>query len=192
MNDPRVVLLIAIGLVGLCVVIFALMRTKRRTRLRAQFGPEYDRTVEELGSESRAASELNARRARVARLDVRRLSRAEADRFADEWRAIQARFVDDPRAAIAGADEAVQRLMEARGYPVGDFEERVADVSVHHANVVDHYREARAIAINSERGSATTEDLRRAIQLYRSLFDDLLETDWLASQRMEVPDERAS
>jgi type VI protein secretion system component VasK len=186
MNDPRVVLLIALGVVVLCVVVFALVRTKRRTRLRAQFGPEYGRAVEELGSETRADSELSARRARVARLDLRRLSRAEAERFAAEWRGIQARFVDDPRAAIADADAAVQRLMEARGYPVGDFEQRAADVSVNHAHVVDYYRDAHAIAVASERGSANTEDLRRAVQLYRSLFEDLLETDGRTRERMEA------
>jgi hypothetical protein len=186
MNEPRVIVLVVLVVVIVTIGAFVLARTKQRTRLRAQFGPEYRRAVETLGSETEAESVLKARRARVARLDLRRLPPPEAQRFAAAWRAVQARFVDDPAAAIAEVDRLVQQVMEARGYPVGDFEQRAEDVSVHHAAVVDHYRAAHAIAVRGERGEATTEDLRLAIKHYRALFDDLLEVDENAHRRMEA------
>jgi hypothetical protein len=112
----------------------------------------------------------------VERLDIRALTSEERERFAQAWQATQARFVDEPAAAITEADQLVAEAMRARGYPVGDFEQRTADISVDHPNVVSNYRAARAIAAANERGEANTEDLRQAMVHYRALFEDLLET----------------
>ena len=186
MDDPRLIVLVVLVILIVAIGVFLVARTKRRTRLRAQFGPEYERTVEALGSEAEADAALKARRARVERLELRPLSQLEAQRFATAWRGVQSRFVDDPRSAIEEADALVQRVMEARGYPVGDFDQRADDVSVHHAAVVEHYRVAHAIAQASGRGDTTTEDLRQAIKHYRALFADLLEVEDEAPRRMEA------
>ena len=185
-NDPR---LIVLGVLVVLIVAFGVwifVKRKRRKRLQGQFGPEYPRAVQKYGSVTRAESALEAREARVRHLDIRPLHPRDADRFAAAWRATQARFVDDPQAAIAEADRLVRDLMEARGYPVGDFEERVEDISVDHAGVVEHYRIAHAIALGSERGETTTEDLRQAVRHYRALFEDLLEVHDEAPRRMEA------
>jgi hypothetical protein len=146
---------------------------KRRTEaLQQRFGPEYQRAVREKGE--RAEAELLERQKRVEKLSIRELSSAERERFITDWRGVQSRFVDDPRAAVRDADELVTRLMQTRGYPMSDFEQRAADISVDHPRVVDNYRAAREIAIRQQRGQATTEDLRNAIIYYRSLFDELL------------------
>jgi hypothetical protein len=159
------------------VIAWAAQRKRRQSQsLRERFGPEYDRAVNELGSRDKAEAELEARRKRVARLDIVALSAAEAARFKQSWNALQARFVDDPKAAVVQADHLVYELMAKRGYPMGDFEARAADVSVDHPTVVSNYRSARAIALADERGQADTELLRRAVVHYRALFDELLET----------------
>ncbi len=166
-----VVLLIAIGLAA-----WMLMQRRRSEELRERFGPEYTRAVEELGDERRAEAELAAREKRVEHFDIRPLIPQEHERFAQAWRSTQARFVDDPTAAIKEADRLVADLMRTRGYPTGDFEQRAADISVDHPAVVENYRAARNIAIANERGEASTEDLRKAMVHYRALFADLLET----------------
>jgi hypothetical protein len=150
-------------------------KRKQSATLRQRFGPEYDRTVNEIGDRSKAEAELEARQKRVARLDIVPLSVAEASRFQQAWVAAQARFVDDPKAAVIQADRLVYEVMAKRGYPMGDFEARAADISVDHPGVVSNYRAARAIALADERGQADTELLRRAVVHYRSLFDELLE-----------------
>jgi hypothetical protein len=104
------------------------------------------------------------------------LSREDAARFSEDWRTVQNRFVDDPRAAVEDADREVRELMQRRGYPMGDFEQRAADLSVDHAGVVDHYRTAHQIAVRNQGGNANTEDLRKAIVHYRAIFDELLDT----------------
>jgi len=186
MDNPRLVVLALLVLAIIAVGIWVFAKSKRRARLRAQFGPEYPRAVEKYGSVTRAESALEARRARVRRLDIRPLQPRDAERFTVAWRAAQERFVDDPRAAITEADALVQDLMRSRGYPVGDFEERVEDISVDHALVVEHYRTAHAIALASEREETTTEDLRQAMRHYRALFEDLLEVRDEAPRRMEA------
>ena len=186
MDNPRLVVFAVLVLAIIAVGIWVFAKSKRRARLRAQFGPEYPRAVEKYGSVTRAESALEARRARVRRLDIRPLPTHDAEGFAMAWRAAQARFVDDPLVAITEADALVQDLMQSRGYPVGDFEERVADISVDHASVVEHYRTAHSIALASERGEATTEDLRQAMRHYRALFEDLLEVHDEAPRRMEA------
>lgn len=149
------------------------MEKQRSRRLHARFGPEYERAVEEHGPRG-AVAELEHRQKRVEAFDIRNLTSAERDRFSEAWRVQQTRFVDDPRGAVAEADRLCGDAMRARGYPVTDFEQRAADLSVDHPRVVEHYRSAHAIASKHERGGATTEDLREAMVHYRALFEDLL------------------
>jgi hypothetical protein len=149
---------------------------KRQThRLQKRFGPEYGRTMGELGSRAKTESELSAREKRVERLKILPLAPAEAARLSQAWKVLQGRFVDNPQGVVVEADNLVRELMLKRGYPMADFEGRAADISVHHPMVVENYRAAQAIALLDARGQATTEDLRRAVVHYRALFDDLLE-----------------
>src|SRR5450631_433159 len=150
-------------------------RKKLSKKLQDRFGPEYGRTVDDLGSRTKAESELKARERRVESLDIAPLSSTEAARFNVSWNALQGRFVDDPRGVVVQADQLVRELMLKRGYPMGDFEHRAADISVDHPTVVQNYRAAQAIALRGERGEASTEELREAVVHYRALFDELLE-----------------
>jgi hypothetical protein len=148
---------------------------RRRTeRLKDTFGPEYERTVDAADSRRRAEAELEARQQRVESLDIHELSPGESARFADRWRVVQALFVDDPARAVDQADTLIGEVMRARGYPVGDFEQRAADISVGHPQVVDHYRVAHRIAARRDR-DADTEALRQAFVHYRALFAELLD-----------------
>jgi hypothetical protein len=169
----------AIVIVAALVVVVAvwmLMRRKRTELLRRRFGPEYERAVKEQGDVSKAEARLQARAARVERLHIHPLQPDDAARFGEAWRGVQALFVDDPKAAVTNADRLVAEVMRARGYPVGEFEQRVEDISVDHPNVVMNYRAARDIADDHARGRASTEDLRQAMVHYRALFTDLLDT----------------
>jgi len=166
-------------LIGAAVASMLWLRARhdrRRSRLRDGFGPEYDHVVEEMGDTTRAERELAARQRRVRKLEIRLLSPQERDRFGAAWANVQHRFVDDPRGAVAEANQLVKSLMATRGYPIDEFEQRVADLSVDHAGVVQHYRAARILSRTNEAGNATTEDLRQAMVHYRILFSDLLET----------------
>src|SRR5947209_5544778 len=185
--DPSVwiILIIVLAVAAAAAVLYQQQRTHQ---LRARFGPEYDRSVRETGDRRRAEAELQKRAARVSRLDIQPLSREKRTQFADAWREVQARFVDDPSQAIAEADRLVTEVMRVRGYPVSDFEQRAADISVDHPRVVEHYRAAFAIARRSNRGEADTEDLRQAMVHYRLLFEDLLETE----PAKEFSDDRAT
>jgi hypothetical protein len=170
--------LVAVLVVAVVAVIawaHSQRKRKQSESLRQRFGPEYDRTVNELGNRGKAEAELEARKKRVARLEIVALTAGEASKFKQAWNTLQARFVDDPKAAVIQADHLVYELMAKRGYPMGDFEARAADISVDHPTVVSNYRSARAIALADERGQADTELLRRAIVHYRALFDELLE-----------------
>lgn len=175
--EPRVGVIVAVVLIALAVVVVAVVfaRQRRKARLRHQFGSEYERTVREVGP-TRAETVLLDREQRVAKFSLRTLTADERQYFANEWRILQSRFVDDPQGAVADADLLVDRLMQARGYPVSDFEQRAADLSVSHATVVDNYRTAHQIALRHREGQATTEELRNAVIHYRSLFTELLET----------------
>ena len=148
---------------------------KQSQRLEQRFGPEYARTVDELGSRPKAEAELRTREKRVHKLDIVPLDPADASRFSQEWKALQGRFVDNPKGVLIDADRLVRELMLKRGYPMGDFEQRAADISVDHPAVVDHYRAAQAIGLRDRLGEADTEELRKAVVHYRALFDDLLE-----------------
>jgi hypothetical protein len=172
--SPWLWVLIAIVVVLLGVVAWLALERRRSARLRAGFGPEYTRTVAAVGDRRRAEAELDARRERVEALQIRPLAPDDRERFAAAWHTAQSRFVDDPGGAIAEADRLVADVMEARGYPVGDFEQRAADISVDHPRVVEHYRAAHRIAEREARGEADTEELRRAMVDYRALFEELL------------------
>jgi hypothetical protein len=164
----------ALVLIG--AIVWITMGRMRSQRLRQRFGSEYERTIRDEGNVRKAEATLEARAKRVDKLHIRPLNTADADRFDRDWRAVQARFVDDPRGAVTDADRLVGELMAARGYPVGEFEQRVADISVDHPDVVMNYRAAREIAALHAAGKADTEDLRQAMVHYRALFRDLLET----------------
>ena len=173
--DPKIAILIAVAVVAVLILAFVFMRKRRTENLRKRFGPEYERTVHEIGPR-RAESNLREREKRVEKFPIRPLSVSERQHFLAEWRAVQSRFVDDPRGAAEDADALVNKVMQERGYPMGDFEQRAADVSVDHPRVVENYRAAHEIAERQRRGEASTEDLRSALIYYRSLFDDLLDT----------------
>ena len=173
--DPKILALIVIAVVVVLLIVWAVARKKRTTALRQRFGPEYDRTVREHGP-GKAETVLTQREKRVERMPIRELAADERERFITEWRVVQSRFVDDPRQAVYEADTLVTRLMQARGYPMGDFDQRAADISVDHPRVVDNYRAAHEIALRERKGQATTEDLRHGLIYYRSLFDELLST----------------
>lgn len=165
---------VVIALLALAAWFFSRKR-KQSARLEQRFGPEYRRTVGELGGRAKAESELKVREKRVEHLVITPLAPAEAARFRDTWNALQSRFVDNPTGVVAQADSLVRELMLKRGYPMGDFERRAADISVDHPTVVENYRAAQAIAVRAGRGEADTEELRSAVVHYRVLFDDMLE-----------------
>jgi hypothetical protein len=175
MDTTTIIILALVVIVIVGAVAWAMMQ-RRSQELRKRFGPEYDRVISERGDARQAESELAARQKRVDKFDIHPLDPAQRDRFIEAWRSTQARFVDAPAGAIKEADRLVAEVMQARGYPVGDFEQRAADVSVDHPVVVENYRAAHTIAAANERGQASTEDLRQAIVHYRALFEDLLET----------------
>jgi hypothetical protein len=152
-------------------------RKNESHRLEKRFGPEYGHALNELGSRTKAEAELKAREKRVSKFKIVPLARNEAERFSQQWKSMQARFVDNPKGVVSEADILVRDLMQKRGYPMADFDRLSADLSVDHASVVDHYRAARQIAERDHRGEADTEDLRKAVVHYRALFDELLEVE---------------
>ena len=168
MTGVLVIVIVAL----LAVVGMLAYRQRRSAQLREGFGPEYDRAVDEHGDQRAAEAELRERRERRSAYDIKPLGAADRDRYAERWRETQAKFVDQPASALTDADELLSAVMRDRGYPVEDFEQQAADVSVDHPEVVDHYRRAHAIH-GSKR--ASTEDLRQAMVHYRALFAELLE-----------------
>lgn len=185
-TEVVVVLILAAAALG-AVAAWFLLRRRRSSELRRTFGPEYDRTVENAGKRSEAERELEHRRERVRQLEIRPLPPEEAERFARGWQQVQKRFVDAPAGAVDDADRLVTELMQRRGYPMTDFEQRSADLSVDHPLVVENYRAAHALALRARNGGADTEELRQAMVHYRTLFEDLLEE---RGQGLEVKIER--
>jgi hypothetical protein len=183
--DPKIVGLIVVVVVVLIAVIAVILQ-RRKAALRQRFGPEYDRTVRERGSEREAQTLLQKREQRVEKFHIRQLDATQRQQYADRWRVVQSRFVDDPKGAVIDADDAVVSLMGARGYPMADFEQRAADLSVDHPHVVENYRAAHDIALRHRQGQASTEDLRQAMIYYRSLFEDLLDGRRPGAIRREV------
>jgi len=175
--DPNMLIIALMIIALLAIAMWLHFRRHESQALERRFGPEYGRTVEELGSRPKAEAELKARQKRVEQLDIVPLAPAEAARFAESWRGLQARFVDNPKGVLADADRLVRELMQKRGYPMGDFDRRAADISVHHPAVVEHYRAAHGIALRDERGEVDTEGMRQAVIHYRALFGELLEVE---------------
>lgn len=174
--DPKVIVAIVIVVVAIIIVV-AIVASRRRNRsahLKQHFGPEYEREVQQRGDPAKAEAVLADREARVHKFTIRDLPPTERAAYADEWAAVQRRFVDDPSMAVNEADRLVNRVMTARGYPMSDFDQRAADISVNYPNVVQNYRSAREIVVRHTGGRASTEDLRQAMVYYRSLFDELL------------------
>lgn len=172
-------LYIVIAVVIIAVILIAVVASQRAksARLQQRFGPEYDRAMQDTGDRAAAEKELAAREARVRKFHLEELPTGARDRYAEEWRTVQTRFVDEPQSALGEADKLVSNVMRDRGYPLEDFDQRVADISPDHPEVVDNYRAAHAITARSETGEVTTEDLRQAMVHYRTLFNDLLGTD---------------
>jgi hypothetical protein len=169
-----VVALAAVAILIIAVVASQKRARKRRAELQRQFGPEYNRTVEELGSPARADRELAGRARRVERVQFRDLSVEDRTRFSEAWTRLQAQFVDDPAVAVTGAADLIEEVMRARGYPSKGFDQRVADLSVMHPEMVQHYRAAHTLAESSRSGQTNTEELRQAVVHYRFLFSELL------------------
>lgn len=175
MENTTIIVLVALVLVVLLAGLI-ISRGRRTKQLKEGFGPEYERMVHKTGDRSKAEKNLAERRKRVEEYELRSLTSEERARFSREWDEVQRGFVDAPGDAVEKAQSLVDRVMKARGYPIGDPRLQEEDVSVEAPEVVVHYRKARAIALRSGRNEATTEDLRQATQHYRELFRTLLES----------------
>lgn len=180
--------LIVLGAVVILVIAglaWLYMKRRRTTTadLRQKFGPEYQRAVQEHGSERKAEAKLADREKRVEKLNLRDLDPREHERFSKQWEAVQSRFVDSPKGAVTEADDLVLSVMKTRGYPVSDFDQRAADISVDHPRVVENYRSAHEIALRVGKDQATTEDLRTAMIHYRSLFEELVQVPTTVESR---------
>jgi hypothetical protein len=175
--DPKLIMLAAVAILIAAALALLYVRKRRSTtaNLRQKFGPEYERAVREHGSERKAEAKLADREKRVETLNIRDLDPMEHERFAKRWESVQSRFIDSPKGAVAEADDLVSLLMKTRGYPVSDFDQRAADISVAHPRVVENYRSAHEIALRVGKDEATTEDLRTAMIQYRSLFEELVQ-----------------
>ncbi len=187
-----IVVLIVVGVVAIAAAMIVAYRKRRSQHLKLHFGSEYDRAVLERGDAAKAETELINREKRVHGFSIKELTPGARDRFAEEWAMIQSRFVDDPAIAVSEADSLVNRVMVARGYPMADFEQRAADVSVTYPAVVQNYRAACVIVRRHGRGDAGTEDLRQAMVHYRTLFDELLGVPAAMTTSRGVLHERAS
>jgi hypothetical protein len=175
--DTNLIVLAAVAILIIAVLAWMYVRNRRSTtaNLQKKFGPEYDRAVLVHGAGRKAESKLEDREKRVEKLNIRDLDPMEHERFSKRWEAVQSRFVDSPKGAVTEADDLVSSVMKARGYPVSDFEQRAADISVDHSRVVENYRSAHEIALRVGKDAATTEDLRTAMIHYRSLFEELVQ-----------------
>ena len=183
--DPKVIVLAAVLIVIAAVLVWLYLRNRRRTTagLRQKFGSEYDRAVLTHGSERKAESQLEDRENRVEKLKIRDLDPTEHERYSKQWKSVQSRFVDSPKGAVAEADDLVSSVMKTRGYPVSDFDQRAADISVDHPRVVENYRSAHEIALRLGKDQATTEDLRTAMIHYRSLFEELVQVPTIVKKK---------
>ena len=173
-----VIVLAVLLVIAICLLAMLALRDRRSTALHQQFGSEYDRAVDQRGNRRDAERDLSERARRHSQLQIKPLDTMQREAFAASWRTVQARFVEAPREAVADADALVRDVTTERGYPMGDFERQSADLSVDHADVVGHYREAHDIRMRDADQAghgATTEELRAAMVHYRALFDSLLE-----------------
>jgi len=183
--DPRFIItvVVVVMIVGIIVGVYLERRKKHSLALRNQFGTEYNRAVIVHGTEQKAEAKLADRATRVEKLNIRELAPTERARFLAEWQAVQSRFVDHPKGAVTEADELVTALLVARGYPVAEFDQRAADLSVDHPLVMENYRSAHAVVVRPGGVQATTEELRAAMIHYRSIFDELVQVQVLTEQK---------
>ena len=173
MQWALVVAVVVVVVGGIATMLY--MRKRRTARLRGQFGgPEYARALQEGGSQRRAEAKLEKRAERVESFHIRALAPGDHARFVESWGKVQSRFVDSPGGAVTEADQLLGDVMLTRGYPVSDFEQRAADISVDHPLVMENYRAAHAIAARQTLGQASTEELRQAMIHYRTLFEELV------------------
>ena len=185
--DPKFIMLAGGVILVIAVVAWLHVQKRRSTTagLRQKFGPEYERAVQQQGSERKAEAKLADRQERVEKLNIRDLDPMENERFLKQWEVVQSHFVDSPKGSITEADGLVSSLMRTRGYPVSDFDQRAADISVDHPGVVENYRSAHEIALRVGKDQATTEELRTAMIHYRSLFQELVQVPTIV-ERQEV------
>ncbi len=182
MDTTTMIVMVILALVVVGAIVAAIFTQRTRTKtLQTKFGTEYDHTVQALGGEKMAQAELQERQKHVAALNIHPLSEIERDRYLADWTAVQTKFVDAPGQAIVSADRLIMEVMQMRAYPVSDFEQRAADVSVSYPSLVSNYRAARVIALKNVDGQADTEELRQAMLYYHSLFGELLETTPVAA-----------
>jgi hypothetical protein len=175
-GSTMVIVAVVVVIAGLAFLIARVeIQRRRREWLRVRFGPEYDRTLQAVGTAGRADAILAQRAERVWSYHIRKLNDDERRKYSEAWSRVQATFVDDPTGAVTEADKLVTEVMTLRGYPMSDIDRREEDLTVDHGNVVHHYRAAREIAERHARRETSTEDLRRALVHYRELFADLLE-----------------
>ena len=187
MNTTYIVILVVLVLVVIGVILGLVFARRRRSeQLHDKFGPEYDHTVQTMGDEKKAQTELNERQKHVEALDIRPLSATERERYQADWTSVQSKFVDDPEQAIVDADRLIIEVMQLRAYPVSNFEQRAADISVNYPALVTNYRGAREIANKNKLGQANTEELRQAMIYYRSLFEELLKTEPVVGEEKKV------
>ena len=178
LSNPTTLILVAVVFLVLGgLLAMAVIRLQRTRRLRDRFGPEYEHTMKQVGDKRQAEEELEGRLAHVQNLNIRALGADEVNRFALEWKAIQTEFVDSPLASVQKANRLIREVMSTRGYPVDDFEQRAADISVDYPELVTHYRQLHAIAKKGERETLDTEEMRQAMVHVRDLFENLLQTD---------------
>jgi hypothetical protein len=185
LQDPRLIVAAAVVILIIVGLAWLFVRQRRGTTagLRQRFGTEYERAVLEHGSARKAEAKLADREERVDKLNIRDLDPTEHERFVKRWESVQSRFVDSPKGAVTEADDLVSSLMRTRGYPVSDFDQRAADMSVDHPRVVENYRSAHEIALRVGKNEATTEDLRTAMIHYRSLFEELVQVPTIVTKK---------
>jgi uncharacterized protein YneF (UPF0154 family) len=187
MSTLTIIIIVVLVVVIIGVILGLVFSRRRRSdQLQEKFGPEYDRTVQTMGGEKKAQTELNERQKHVEALDIRPLSVIERERYLADWTAVQSKFVDEPGQAIVDADRLIIEVMQIRGYPVSDFEQRSADISVKYPALVTNYRGAREIANKNKLGQANTEELRQAMIYYRSLFEELLKTESVVGEEKKI------
>ena len=174
-----ITVVVVVLLIGLLLGM-AFSRRNRAKRFQNKFGSEYDRTVKDLGGEKKAQTELDGRQTHVDGLDIRPLTDVERARYQADWKLVQAKFVDEPGQADTDADRLIMEVMQLRDYPVSDFDQRAADISINYPELVSNYRAARAIAEKNKEHKADTEELRQAMIYYRSLFEELLKPEAVA------------
>ena len=173
--DIVIIVVVILLLGGILAPIF--YRHRRKQGFQKKYGPEYDKAVKTMGGDKKAQTEMDDRRKHVEGLVIRPLTVSEHERYTADWKSVQSKFVDEPGQAIVDADRLIMEVMQIRGFPLSDFEQRAADISVNYPDFVSNYRAAREIALKNKQHQADTEELRKAMVYYRSLFDELLKPE---------------